>query len=155
MLGLLAAMALQCCASNCPSPLTVVVSILPCCARVGQKATVNLVCVLHTSLLVRAHDLGKRSIVSKNFRSSLALLWCYPSPLYCLAANHCHLNSVANTFCTGRRSFDEIPEVRACTTPDSCEIVDPIEFAMHGETSKVTGERFFDKAKEMLGLNKA
>lgn len=46
--------------------------------------------------------------------------------------------------------FDEIPEVRACATPDSCEIVDPIEFAKHGETASVIGERFFQIAKEML-----
>lgn len=52
-----------------------------------------------------------------------------------------------------RASFDEIPEVRACYTPDNCEIIDPIEFAKHGETPKVIGERFFQKAKEMLGVS--
>lgn len=39
----------------------------------------------------------------------------------------------------------------ACTTPDSCEIVDPIEFAKHGETQKEIGEGFFKRAKEILG----
>lgn len=48
-------------------------------------------------------------------------------------------------------SFDEIPEVNACTSPDSCEIVDPIEFAKHGETPKEIGDGFFKRAKEILG----
>lgn len=52
-------------------------------------------------------------------------------------------------------SFNEIPEVRACETPDSCEIVDPIEFARTGELSEEGGESFFQKAKEMLGMAKA
>lgn len=55
----------------------------------------------------------------------------------------------------GRHSFSEIPEVRACETPDSCEIVDPIEFARTGELSEEGGESFFQKAKEMLGMAKA
>lgn len=46
--------------------------------------------------------------------------------------------------------FDEIHEVNACEAPDRCEIIDPIEFATHGEDSAAVGERFFQKAKDML-----
>lgn len=63
---------------------------------------------------------------------------------------------VAGTTYTVHRTrgrFDEIPEVRTCVSPDNCEIIDPIEFAKHGETPKVIGERFFQKAKEMLGVS--
>lgn len=52
-------------------------------------------------------------------------------------------------------SFDEIPEVRACSTPDQCEIIDPIEFARHGDTPAVIGDGFFQRAKDLLGMSRA
>ena len=50
-----------------------------------------------------------------------------------------------------RHSFNEIPEVRACETPDRCEIIDPIEFAKTDHSAD-GGDRLFQKAREMLGM---
>lgn len=54
-------------------------------------------------------------------------------------------------------SFDEIPEANVCdvATPEQCEIINPIEFAKHGESEDELESGFFQKAKELLGMAKA
>ncbi len=54
------------------------------------------------------------------------------------------------------RSFDEIPEANVCDTakPEQCEIINPIEFAKHGETEAEMESGFFKRAKELLGMSK-
>lgn len=53
-----------------------------------------------------------------------------------------------------RNSFDEIPEANVCNTPEECEIVNPIEFAKHGESPAEMENGFFQRAKELLGMSK-
>ena len=41
-----------------------------------------------------------------------------------------------------------------CNTPEQCEIINPIEFAKHGESTAEMENGFFQKAKELLGMSK-
>lgn len=52
------------------------------------------------------------------------------------------------------KSFDEIPEANVCTAPEECQIIDPIEFAKHGESAAEMDNGFFQRAKELLGMAK-
>ncbi|CAM9196965.1 unnamed protein product [Ectocarpus sp. 6 AP-2014] len=52
-------------------------------------------------------------------------------------------------------SFDEIPEASVCDPTDNhCDIVNPIEYAKHGETPAELDNSFFQRAKELLGMAK-
>ncbi|CAN0273014.1 unnamed protein product [Ectocarpus sp. 12 AP-2014] len=54
-----------------------------------------------------------------------------------------------------RGSFDEIPEASVCDPKDNhCDIVNPIEYAKHGETPAELENSFFQRAKELLGMAK-
>lgn len=68
------------------------------------------------------------------------------------------LNIVVSRVCVFffnmRNSFDEIPEANVCNTPEECEIVNPIEFAKHGESPAEMENGFFQRAKELLGMSK-
>lgn len=57
--------------------------------------------------------------------------------------------------CNPCRSFDEIPEASVCDPKDNhCDIVNPIEYAKHGETPAELENSFFQRAKELLGMAK-